>query len=288
LSTGTCGDTTLELYKKLLKSITPTFGEKYLADITPQAVQRWYGSLKATPTMRANSYGLLKSIFKDAVKDQLIERNPCLVRAGSSKTRVKEPVALTADELTQYIAAVPAKYRVPLLLAGWCALRSGEVRGLRRRDLDLQAGVVRVEQQAVKVGNRYELTKPKTDAGTRTVAIPPSLLPALREWLKALPVTGQDDLLFTGRDGGPMSASSLRDAHVVGRDAVKKPSFTVHGLRHTGLTLAAQSGATVAELMARAGHTTPTMALQYQHSSQERDTALAARMSAMASGVVHL
>ena len=76
-----------------------------------------------------------------------------------------------------------------------------------------------------------------------------------------------------------MSASSLRDAHVVARAAVGKPGLTVHGLRHTGLTLAAQAGATIGELMARAGHTTPTMALRYQHAAAERDMEIAERMS---------
>jgi len=80
----------------------------------------------------------------------------------------------------------------------------------------------------------------------------------------------------------PMSASSLRDAHVVARAAIGKPGLTVHGLRHTGLTLAAQAGATIGELMARAGHTTPTMALRYQHAAGERDQEIAARLGAMA------
>lgn len=79
-----------------------------------------------------------------------------------------------------------------------------------------------------------------------------------------------------------MSASTLRDAHVKGRDAIGKPDLTVHGLRHTGLTLAGQAGATLPELMARAGHTTPTMVLKYQHASAVRDVEIAARMAALA------
>jgi integrase len=57
---------------------------------------------------------------------------------------------LTVDQLTRYLAAVPEARRVPLLLAGWCGLRSGEVRGLRFRDLDLDSGVVHVRQAVVR------------------------------------------------------------------------------------------------------------------------------------------
>lgn len=51
-----------------------------------------------------------------------------------------------------------------------------------------------------------------------------------------------------------------------------------HDLRHTGLTLAGEAGATLAELMARAGHSDVGAAMIYQHASLERDRALAAKL----------
>lgn len=275
-------DTTRALYRRLLTNcIIPAFGSTGLRNITPAKVRAWYFGMKATPTQQANAYALLKSILHDAVEDELIRVNPCKVKGGAVKTRASEPEAITDAELAKYLEAVPEKYRMALLLAGWCALRSGEVRGLRRRDLDLTAGVVRVEQQAVRLGGKHVITKPKTAAGVRVVAIPVHVIPALREWLATQPVRGADGLLFTAGDGrSPLSQQTLRDAHVVGREAIGRPGLTIHGLRHTSLTLAAQAGATVAELQARAGHTTATQALRYQHASQERDRELAARMSA--------
>lgn len=55
-----------------------------------------------------------------------------------------------------------------------------------------------------------------------------------------------------------------------------------HWLRYTGLTLAAQSGATIAELQARAGHTTPSTVMLYQHATTVRDRAVADVLSALA------
>ena len=49
------------------------------------------------------------------------------------------------------------------------------------------------------------------------------------------------------------------------------PAFTV---RHSGLTFAASTGATTAELMRRAGHASPNAAMRYQHATLERDRAL--------------
>ena len=52
----------------------------------------------------------------------------------------------------------------------------------------------------------------------------------------------------------------MHDAFHAARDAAGRPDLRFHDLRHTGATLAAAAGATVAELMARIGHTTPAMA----------------------------
>jgi integrase len=49
----------------------------------------------------------------------------------------------------------------------------------------------------------------------------------------------------------------------------------LHDLRHTGLTFAATTGATTAELMRRAGHASADASLKYQHATQDRDRVLA-------------
>ena len=138
---------TIALYEKLLRlAILPTFAERPLGDVTSADVSAWYAGMRSTPTQQANAYGLLKSVFKEAVDEGLVQANPCRVRAGGQKERARDIEVLTVDQLNRYLAAVPEQRRVPLLLAGWCGLRSGEVRGLRVRDLDLAAGVVHVRQ----------------------------------------------------------------------------------------------------------------------------------------------
>lgn len=280
---------TIALYEKLLRlAILPTFAERPLGDVTSADVSAWYAGMRSTPTQQANAYGLLKSVFKEAVDEGLVQANPCRVRAGGQKERARDIEVLTVDQLNRYLAAVPEQRRVPLLLAGWCGLRSGEVRGLRVRDLDLAAGVVHVRQAVVRLSGQLLIGPPKTAAGIRSVAIPPHLLPALRTWAATQPVRGRDALLFPAGDGhSPLNDSVLREAHEKGKTAIDMPGLTVHGLRHTSATLAAQLGATPAELQARIGHSTPNMAMRYQHVAAERDAQLAARMSAFATGGRH-
>lgn len=275
---------TVALYDRLLRlEILPVFGAHGVRDISAVEVADWYHAMSERPTQQANAYGLLKSLLRDAVDDGIIERNPCRVKGGSNKHALHEIEVLTPAQLGRYLDAVPAARRVPLLLAGWCGLRSGEVRGLRVQDLDLQTGVVHVRQAIVRLVGELIIQPPKTAAGTRDVAIPPHLLPSLRTWMAAQPPRDAESLLFPASDGvTPLNDTVLRDAHYKAREAIKMPKLTIHDLRHTSATMAAQQGATIAELQARIGHTTPNMALRYQHVAAHRDRSLAERISEMA------
>ena len=111
---------------------------------------------------------------------------------------------------------------------------------------------------------------------------PPHLLPPLREHLALNIVGGRDGLLFPGRDGGHLPQSTLAWHFTRARETAGRPDLRWHDLRHTGAVLAASTGATLAELMARLGHSTPGAALRYQHAAQGRDSQIAAALSALA------
>jgi integrase len=66
------------------------------------------------------------------------------------------------------------------------------------------------------------------------------------------------------------------------RTTAGRPDLRWHDLRHTGAVLAAQTGATLAELMGRLGHSTPSAAMRYQHAAEGRDLQIARALSAMA------
>ena len=67
------------------------------------------------------------------------------------------------------------------------------------------------------------------------------------------------------------------------RDKANRPDLRFHDLRHSGAVLAAATGATLAELMGRLGHSTPAAAMRYQHAAQGRDREIAALLSKLAS-----
>ena len=97
---------------------------------------------------------------------------------------------------------------------------------------------------------------PKSDAGRRDVTIPPHLLPAVTDHLKRHAQVGAQGLLFPAGHGGHLVPSTLYRVFYPAREAAGRPDLRFHDLRHTGADLAAATGATLAELMARLGHST--------------------------------
>jgi integrase len=147
--------------------------------------------------------------------------------------------------------------------------------------VNTKTGVIHVRRGVVRAEKRTIVKKPKSDAGVRDVAIPPHLLPMVRQHLLEHAEPGKDGLLFPAKGGGHLAPSSLYRVFYRARDAAGRPDLRWHDLRHTGAVLAAQTGATLAELMGRLGHSTPAAALRYQHAAAERDAEIARRLSTL-------
>lgn len=274
-------------YRSVLdKVILPTFGERPLKGITSESVRDWYTTLdKKRPTWRSHGYGLLRTILATAVTDEKIPLNPAHIRGAGTTARVKKVEPATLAELETIAAEMPERYRLMVMFGSWCALRFGELVELRRKDIDLRNGVVHVRRGAVRAGGEVIIGTPKSAAGIRDVAVPPHLMPMVREHLGRNITGGKEGLLFPAADGvSTMAPATLYRVFYRAREVAGRPDLRWHDLRHTGAVLAAQTGASLAELMGRLGHSTPAAAMRYQHAAKGRDAQIAAALSALANG----
>mgnify|MGYP001309596451 CR=1 FL=1 len=306
-------------YRTQLKlRLLPAFGDVPVMEITEEMVTAWYrrtgvrktavptirdpegniiqrgGAPEGGPRARAKSYAALLAILNAAVADNRTDltENPCKVSEGGRTGRTRDVDPLTVDELNQLVAAMPERLQVAVAFGGWLALRYGETFELRRRDVALEpgtgepkAGIVRVRRGVTWTPGKVHIGPPKTRAGIRDVAIPPHLLPAVRRHLDQFTEPGKEALLFPNADGENLRPSAFQPPWWKARAAIGRDDLHYHDLRHVGLTMAAQVGATVRELMARAGHTKPDMAMRYQEIAHARDAQIAAALSKMAKGV---
>jgi integrase len=276
---------TFAQYRTMLdKLLLPEFGERDLAAITAADVRSWFARVQTGKVYRGHAYGLLRSIMRIAVDDGLIQASPCVIRgAATSKRQIKiRPASL--PELAALVEAMPDNLRLAVHLAAWCALRYGEIAELRRTDIDLRKGVIHVRRAVAWVNGTPGVGLPKSSAGVRDVAIPPHLLPTVKAHLERHTAWGREGLLFTNTVGKHLASTSFYAAWWPAREQAGRPDLRFHDLRHTGAVLAAQTGATLAELMNRLGHSSPTMAMRYQHVAQGRDQQIAEALSKLAEG----
>lgn len=275
---------TRQHYESMLERlILPGLGDAKLVALTPAKIRQWHAGLGGDhPTRNAHAYALLHAICSTAVQDEVLDANPCRIRAAMQTKRKRDVDVLSPTEVDRLAAKMPPNLRASVVLAAWCGLRWGETSELRRKDLAKDCATLRVRRAVTYRKGEFIVGEPKTAAGVRDVAVPPHIRPIVKAHLKSHVKQDPESLLFPMDDGRHMHGDNYRTHWEKARAAIGKPTLRVHDLRHVGAVLAAQSGATTAELMHRLGHTTPQMALRYQHVAENRDAVIAERLSKLA------
>jgi site-specific recombinase XerD len=167
-------------------------------------------------------------------------RSEALERIVAAREPQKLPVVLSADEIVQFLEAVPGlRNRVALTTAYGAGLRVREVTRLETTAIDSSRMLIRVVQG--KGGK------------DRYVMLSPQLLRILRAyWRLARP----GRWLFPGREAGePVSVGTLQEACRVATDraGLSKP-VTVHTLRHSFATHLLEAGVDIRIIQVLLGH----------------------------------
>jgi integrase len=200
LERQTVSDKTRMGYRYDLSLILPLFGKKRLRDIKPTHVRDALTTLSNTNSKQykkplssrtlAQVRTRLKSVFREAVADQILYVNPVEAVKPIKKLRTERPhIALDFDQLaylhelgTHLYSAGLCRLWVAVLTAVSVGLRKSEVMGLRWQDIDLKTGRLWVRHTAVVVGSKTQHKEAtKTDHSRREILLPPSLIAALEQ-----------------------------------------------------------------------------------------------------------
>jgi len=212
-----CGDlerTTVDGYRQhLALHINPYLAGIKLSALTVAIVRDWQDKLRKgaeprTADMVKRVTTSLGSLIADAVERGHVGTNVVRnLRASRkrgkerkaerrAKGRLKVGVDIpTPAEIEAILGAATGRRRPFLLVAIRCGLRSSELRGLPWKDIDFEKAELHVRQRA-DAYNR--IGPPKSEAGERSVPMPPTTLAALREWKLKCP---NGSLVFPNGDG---------------------------------------------------------------------------------------
>lgn len=286
----------------------PAFTQRPVTSINTDDITAWFDQLmidKGEKVARP-AYATISSMFNYAAGktqglprtfDPWIDYNPCDVPGASRKARPDKSTqeVATPDEIRDIAAGMPEGEQLIVLLAGWCGFRLGEVLAFRRRHVTTtqtdgqQTMWIEVEKQVQSRGSGVREETPKSSAGERPVPVPQALQQTVRDHLNAMPKDAESLLFPRDATGNQLhNPNTVRKRFNKARDAAiaadrprrgRLDGFTFHGLRHSCLTRLGQAGATLADLMAYAGHSDVDSVLIYQHSEKQRLAALADQLS---------
>lgn len=284
-------DGTLRTYRSTLSChILPALGGKRLGEVTQDDVDRLLRSRK-TPAVRTNVSRVLRSLYLAAVDQAVGGLTAVPFRLHVPRPQVARGLdsskVATPDQVRALAKALPERLSLAAYLAAIMSLRLGEVLGLQRGDFeDLDSpglAVLRVRRQwnSKAYGGGASYSAPK--AGSEgALAVPEELASQVRAHLDRWVGGKQTSPLFPSLadSSRPLSKTRFDEEWRAARVKAGMRAFRFHDLRHTGLTLYAQAGATLSEIMARGRHKHPEVAVRYQHATLERDRANAAVLGA--------
>jgi integrase len=200
-----------------------------MAGLIRQMEDAGYGA-----TTIRDAFSITRSVLDHAVGHGVIAANPAKLLPSRELPRAicKRTRALSAHEIVALLNAAVEPYRTMFMVGIFAGLRSGELRGLQRHDIDIPNGLISVRRQA----QDGELVPPKTPSSTRNVSIDDPLLGALERFLAREPELPPSSLLFPDK-GRPVRAPRLlyqlrKTATRAGVKQAPEQPLSFHELRH--------------------------------------------------------
>jgi len=180
---------TLDFYQgNLTRHLLPVIGHRIAAEVKPADLSALYAEKRETMAEKSvkHMHTTARAAYSWAVEVELQDRNPAVLvnrrrRGNAGPREQREYTTWTPDEIARAVQASRGQLvYLPLMFAGWCGLRRGEVCGLRWDDIDFKAGTVSVCRSLEQAGSVLHVAPPKTASGARTVPMPDALVAALK------------------------------------------------------------------------------------------------------------
>jgi integrase len=258
------------------------FGDMPLDAIRQRDVRAWVTQLSQglAPATVVKVYQLFAKVMTAAVDADMLTASPCR-GIQLPKVEPEEMRFLNPAEVAWLADTIRRQYRALVFVGAYGGLRIGELAGLRRSRVDLDAGTVDIAENLTEVRGKLDSGPPKTRASRRRVSLPSSVVSELAVHLRA---PGRPtDYVFRSPAGGPLRVNAFRRrVWVPATTAAGLGGLRIHDLRHTAVALWIAAGASPKEVAARAGHTSVSFVLdRYGHLFPESDATLRDRLDAL-------
>ena len=299
--------------------ILPLIGSMKLSDITARVLEKYYMQLLQTPAVRKVTdrkytkkktayvtagtvkrvHNVLRSAFHQAVKWELMEKNPAIY-ATVPKPEVHKREIWDAETLFRALEVCEdEQLKLAINLAFACSMRVGEILGLTWDCVDISPESIRAGKAFVYINKELQrvsktalsaldkkdvlrvfpdtsganktilvLKKPKTATSTRKVFLPKTVAEMLVQWKLSQDFTKQAvggeyndyDLVVASAFGTPVENSRITALFKELIETNDLPKVVFHSLRHSSITYKLKlNGGDIKAVQGDSGHAVASM-----------------------------
>lgn len=252
------------------KKILPYFQHRQMEDISTADVIEWQNHILAekdengkafSQTYLKTIHAQLSAIFNHAVNMYGLPNNPARKAGTMGSEDMEEIEYWTKEEYQMFIDEIADKdvsyYAFEMLY--WCGIRLGELLALTRSDFDFVNNKVRINKSYQKLKRKEYITTPKTKKSNRVISMPAFLATEMQEYIDQLYGYDDDTRIFQ------LSKSYMHHEMDRGAKAAGVKRISIHGLRHSHISLLLQMGFSAVAVGNRVGHESVHITFKYAH-----------------------
>ena len=276
-----------EYQRQVEQRIKPSIGALMLDELRPDHIVRMLDDLRRpgadrrsrtarglSETSLQHTLSTLRTALDWGVRHRLVGYNQAKDVDRPQRNDVEMKV-WTSDELGDFLSFVSGKRFYALLrVASFTGMRRSELLGLKWRDVDLDAAVLRVRR--VRYRNGYQMVeeeRTKSRRGRRVIDLDPTTVNVLRQWRRlqeeereAWGIAYVDSgMVFTAEDGQAFHADRVAQAFDRFVRAAPVPVIRFHDLRHTHASLLLAQRVPLVDVAYRLGDAPETILSTYAH-----------------------
>lgn len=283
---------TIRTYGFAIRQFVEMHGHVRLRDLEPDHIRAWHADALErgyAPNTITSWNMVLAAALNQAVRDEIITASPTR-HATPPRPASTPPPHWTHDEIRRFLDGCPADLRgMVYRFALMTGIRPGEIAALEWPQVDLESGVVSIEQTTtLDDANRIVTGPPKTASSYRRVIMPDALRQEMRAyrrlWLEARLLSGAawdqgHEYVFPGRYGRRADTKTWRTRLRRLCAALAIRPLSLHGLRHSWATWMLGLREHPAIVGAQLGHKSISTTIDtYSHVSEDMQREAAARL----------
>lgn len=259
--------TTAEGYRYTLRILTDHFGRRKLSEIKAMDIEQFLRQLRKegrSDSALAQCRGMLFQIFKRAVANDYLVKNPVEFAEKMRKGPPKRKEAFTADEVRYLMENLPENkigWSIRLLLA--TGMRTQELLGLEPRHIARDGSTITIEQALVRIKGSVAIGTPKSYDSYRTVPVPPMVQYCARELRDTLDKFVWNSPKKSNQPCNPSHFSAQFQKTLESMEGVRV--LTPHCCRHTYVSQLQALGVSIETIQSIVGHADIDMTRHYLH-----------------------